>query len=112
MSVRSASAPFGGRTRTRVLLLLRLLGRSHPRELARVLDQSLSSVQRALHSLERDALVVAQSVGRTRQFQLNPAYFARLELTAYLTRLADADRDLNTRAEAVRRRPRLTGKPL
>src|SRR4030067_1068849 len=37
MEVKVSSSPFGGRTRTRALLALRLLGESYPRELARLL---------------------------------------------------------------------------
>jgi len=48
------SSPFGGKTRTRVLLALRLLSESYPRELARVLDTSLYGVQQALKGLEVD----------------------------------------------------------
>jgi hypothetical protein len=38
MMIRLTSSPFGGQTRTRVLLALRLLGESYPRELARRAD--------------------------------------------------------------------------
>ena len=52
-----ASSPFGGETRTRLLVALRLLDESYPRELARLLGVSLSSVQQAVRGLERDGLV-------------------------------------------------------
>lgn len=97
---------------TRVLLGLRLLGDSYARELARVLESPLFAVQMALRSLERDSLVAARNVGRTRQFQINPTYFARAELQRYLQRLAETDRDLVARVEQLRRRPRRSGKPL
>lgn len=111
MEVFGLSAPFG-QTRTRVLVLLSLLGSSYPRELSRLLAQPLSVIQKALAGLEREALVAAQTIGRTRVFRVNPRYFARTELTAFLTRLADVDKDLQARAATVRRRPRRTGKPL
>ena len=41
------------RARTTVLVALGLLGESYPRELARLLEISLSGVQRALRSLNR-----------------------------------------------------------
>ena len=104
------SSPFGGQTRTRSLLALRLLASSYPRELSRVLQIPLAPVQRALRGLEIDGLVAARSVGRTRVFTLNPSYFARRELAAYLAKLADADSELQRAAASLRRRPRRTGK--
>jgi len=110
--LKGASSPFGGQTRTRTLLLLRLLDASYPRELARVLDAPVSGVRQALAGLERDGLVSGRTVGRLRMYQLNPAYFARTELRGYLGKLAEADGELRQRAEALRRRPRRTGKPV
>ena len=105
------SSPFGGRTRTRTLLALQLLGSSYPRELSRVLGTPVAPVLRALRGLELDGLVVARTMGRTRLVTLNPTYFARRELAAYLERLADADRSLHDAVVTLRRRPRRTGKP-
>jgi DNA-binding transcriptional ArsR family regulator len=112
MVVKSLSSPFGGRARTRVLVALRLLGSSFPRELSRLLGTPVSAVSRALAGLERDALVSGRLVGRTRVYTLNPAYFAKRQLEAYLTRLADAHAELRERTSQLRRRPRRSGKPL
>lgn len=106
------SSPFGGQARTRVLLALRLLEESYPRELSRVLDHPLNGVQGALRGLERDGLVAGRLVGRTRVVRLNPRYFAREELQRYLLRLTEADDELRTRIGQLRRRPRRAGKPL
>jgi DNA-binding transcriptional ArsR family regulator len=106
------SSPFGGQSRTRVLVGLRLLDESYPRELARLLDLPVSGVQGALRGLERDGLVAGRSAGRVRLVRLNPRYFAREELQRYLLKLADADRDLQDRISDLRRRPRAAGKPL
>ena len=106
------SSPFGGRTRTRVLLALLLLDSSYARELSRILKTPLAPIQRALRGLELDGLVAARDVGRTRLFRLNPSYLAKRELAAYLARLADADQDLQRAVASLRRRPRRTGKPL
>ncbi len=106
------ASPFGSRSRTLVLIALRLLRESHARELARVLEIPLYSVQQALKSLERDGLVAARSVGRTRAFRINPGHFARAELEAYLLRLSETRSDLLQRVAALRRRPRRTGKKL
>src|SRR3972149_11862360 len=110
--VMSSSSPFGGGTRTRVLLALSLLVESYPRELARVLDAPLSGVQRALQSLEVDGIAAGRSVGRTRVFQLDPRYFARDALKQFLRRLTEPERGLPRQGGALRRRPRRTGKPV
>ena len=108
----ATSSPFGGETRTRLLVALRLLDESYPRELARLLGVSLSSVQQAVRSLERDRLVAVRTMGRTRLARIDPRYFARRELLAFLGRLAEADLALSAVAAARRRRPRRTSKPL
>jgi len=105
------SSPFGGGTRTRLLVALRLLDESYPRELSRLLGVSLSAVQKALASLERDGIVAVRTVGRTRVARIDPRYFARRELMSYLGRLAEADATLAASVASLRRRPRRTGKP-
>ena len=104
------SSPFGGRTRTLVLLSLCLLTESFPRELSRILAMSLNGVQQALKSLEGAGLVSGRTVGRTRLFRLNPRYFAARELEDYLRRLAEPEVALRRKVESLRRRPRRTGK--
>ncbi len=105
------SSPFGGHTRTLVLLALSLLEESFPRELARLMEVSLNGVQQALRGLELDGLVAARSSGRTRLYRLNPRYFARRELESYLKRLAEAETELVESAAGLRRRPRRDGQP-
>ena len=106
------SSPFGSLTRTQTLVALALMESSYPRELARLLETAVNNVQSALRSLERDGIVVARAVGRTRVFQLNPRYFAASALGALLDKLAAADPDLRERVSALRRRPRRTAKSL
>jgi DNA-binding PadR family transcriptional regulator len=112
MTVKISSSPFGSQARTRALLGLQLLVESYSRELARVFEMNLSSVQKALRSLERDGLIVGRAVGRTRVFRLNPRILGRRELERYLDRLLESDTDLRRRAATLRRRPRRSGKPL
>jgi DNA-binding MarR family transcriptional regulator len=112
MEIKTQSSPFGSLTRTRVLLVLQLVGESYTRELARTLDLSVSVVQKALRSLERDGLVAGRSTGRTRLYQLNPRFFAAAELGQLLRRLAEPDIELNRRLATLRKRPRRSGKPL
>jgi DNA-binding transcriptional ArsR family regulator len=106
------SSPFGGQTRTRTLLALRLVEESYPRELARLLEVPLNGVQSALRGLERDGLVATRVAGRTRLIRLNPRYFAREELQRYLLKLTEPERDLQSRIAELRRRPRRAGKPV
>jgi DNA-binding transcriptional ArsR family regulator len=88
------SSPFGSVTRTKALLALALLTETYPRQLARLLDIPLFSVQKALASLERDGLIVSRLLGRTRLYGLNPRYLASRELREYLERLASSEFDL------------------
>jgi hypothetical protein len=106
------SSPFGGKTRTGVLLALRLLSESYPRELSRVRETQLSGVQKALRGLELDGLVAAKTAGRTRLYRINPRYFAYDDLQKYLLRLTEPEEGLRSRIELMRRRPRRAGKAL
>jgi DNA-binding transcriptional ArsR family regulator len=112
MKVIDSSSPFGSRARTRALLALRLLTESYPREIAPLIELSLSSVQKGLASLERDGLVASRTAGRTRLYRLSPRAFARRELESYLKRLLEPETGLRARSERLRRRPRRPGKPL
>ena len=104
------SSPFGGRTRTEVLLSLQLMDESYARELARLLGRPVSGVRKALQSLEADGLVAARAAGRTRVFRLAPRYFALPELRSYLERLTEPEDELRERVNRLRRRARKTGK--
>ena len=106
------SSPFGSASRTGALIALNLLEESYPRELARLLEQPLFAVQRALAGLEKDGLVAARTAGRTRLYQLNPRYFALNELRNLLARLSVPEDALRSRIENLRRRPRRAGKRL
>jgi DNA-binding transcriptional ArsR family regulator len=112
MVIKLRSSPFGGQTRTRALLALRLVGESYPRELARLLQAPVSGVLRALRGLEADGLVAARPMGRLRLYRLEPRYFAHEALAAYLGRLLEPEAELRERAGRLRRRPRRAGKPL
>lgn len=98
------SSPFGSQARTRALLALAIMTETYPRELARVLDAPLFSIQKALASLERDGLLASRVLGRTRLYGLNPRYLASGELREYLERLSGRDFDLRRKVAAVRGR--------
>ena len=112
MEVIATSSPFGSRARTRVLLTVQLLTETYARELARLLESSLSGVQKALRSLERDGLIGGRAAGRTRFYRLNPRAPARKELERYLERLLEPEAELRARTAGLRRRPRRAGKPI
>jgi DNA-binding transcriptional ArsR family regulator len=112
MLVKTLSTPFGSKARTRTLVALHLLGTSFARELSRLLDMRVWAITGALVRLQRDGLVSGRLMGRSRMYTLNPGYFARRELDAYLSRLAEGDVDLRERVAQLRRRPRRVGKPL
>jgi DNA-binding transcriptional ArsR family regulator len=95
-----SSSPFGSQARTRAMLALSIMAETYPRELARMLDAPLFSVQKALASLERDGLVASRLLGRTRLYALNPRYLATRELREYVERLASREFDLRRRIAA------------
>jgi DNA-binding MarR family transcriptional regulator len=103
---------FGTRNQTQLLILLYLLSESFPRELARLLNVSLSAVQNTLDGLEKDGIIATRKLGVERRVQLNPAFFAVKELKALLERLAQAEPELQEAAASVRKRPRRRNKPL
>ncbi|MBI2220244.1 MAG: hypothetical protein HYU53_03450 [Acidobacteria bacterium] len=99
------SSPFGSVARTRALLALSLMTETYPRQLARVLDAPLFSIQKALASLERDGLVASRVLGRTRLYGLNSRYLASRELREYLERLAGREFDLRRTIAQTRAGP-------
>ena len=103
---------FGTRKQTQLLLLLYLLKESYPRELARLLAISVSTVQNTLDALENDGTVATRRIGVERRVQLNPRFFAFRELESLLKKLSEAEPELQKAAESVRRRPRRRGKNL
>lgn len=102
---------FGSRTRTSVLLAVRLLGETYPSELATLLGLRLYSVQAVLKSLESEGVIVSRLLGRTRRVALNPRYFAFKELDALLWKVGQQDVALQDALAGKRRRPRRAGKP-
>ena len=102
---------FGSEQRTRLLLLIAVLGDTYPAELARYSGASISSVQESLDLLERGGLISTRQVV-VRAVTLNPAYPAAKELRAFLLRIAEGYPAYQQIAEAIRRRPRRRNKHL
>ena len=103
---------FGSRTRERILKLLGLLEQSYPRELAAVLDEDLSVVQRNLDDLERDGVLASRLMGRTRLFELNRTYQHYAPLRDLVARMGQRDPEIVEAAQRLRRRPRRARKEL
>ena len=103
---------FGSRTRERVLKLLGLLERSYPRELAALLEEDLSVVQRAVDDLERDGILASRLMGRTRLFELNRKYQHYGALRDLLARMGQSDPETVEAAQRLRMRPRRARKEL
>ncbi len=108
----TGSKLFGSRRRTDTLVMIALLDQTYARELTRLLDAPLRSIQTILADLEKEGIVAARPVGRTRQVEINPRYFAAAELRATLLRLGEADPRLQEAAARRRARPRRSGRPL
>jgi hypothetical protein len=95
-----------------VLKLLGLLERSHPRQMAEILDEDLSMVQRAVDDLERDGVLASHRAGRTRLFEVNRTYQHYAPVRDLLTRMGQGDPEIVEAAQRVRQRPRRARKEL
>jgi DNA-binding transcriptional ArsR family regulator len=101
---------FGSRARERILKALGLLERSYPRELAAILEEDLSVVQRTVDDLERDGILASRLAGRTRLFELNRTYQHFVPLRDLLSRMGQSDPETVAAVQRVRQRPRRAGK--
>lgn len=103
---------FGSRIRERILKLLGLLERSYPREIAAILDEDLSVVQRGMNDLERDGILASHLAGRTRLFELNRTYQYYTPVRELLVRMGQTDPETVQAAQRLRQRPRRASKEL
>ena len=103
---------FGSRTRERVLKLLGILERSYPRELAALLDEDLSVVQRTVDDLERDGILASRLFGRTRLFELNRTYQHYARVRDLLAHMGQTDPETVAAAQRTRQRPRRARKEI
>lgn len=92
--LRRPSTLFGNRTRTQILLMLALVGESYPRELARMVDAPLSSVQKAIDRLETEGVLATRRIGVERRVSLDPTFILASELRQLLFRLAQSESSL------------------
>jgi hypothetical protein len=102
---------FGNASAEKALFYLRLNGQGYAKAMAAKLGCALTPLQAQLKRLERGGLLASRALGRTRLYQLNPAYFYAPELLALLDKaLAAMPAEQKARFEA-RLRPRRAGKP-
>lgn len=112
-SVLTRQTLFGSAGRTDLLAIIAGLGRSFPRELARLVKLPMTTVVRNLDDLERTGALVSVRLGGTREMRLNPDYIVAKELRELLEALVEREpRYREIIAEAARRRPRRSNKPV
>ena len=97
----------------RVLLFISERERGYPAEIARTFDVAASQIQRVMERMERDGLLVAQDVGRTRVYEMNPRFAFRAKVVElFKDALSRYPEELQAKVKTIRRRPRRKGKPL
>lgn len=104
---------FGNETAEKVLLYLENYGSGYARGIADTYGLAVSQVQQQFERLERDGILVSRMVGRTREYQFNPRYLFRKELSLLLDKaLKSLPSEILERYFTQRTRPRKKGKPL
>ena len=92
----SRSSPFGGQTRTLVLLALSLLDESFPRELARILGKPLNGIQQAIKGLEPGRLYSLKMFSCDNRDLVEPRTKKQSEATAFLGKIVIEGADVDT----------------
>lgn len=102
----------GSPTAERVLLFLAARQRGYAREIAQTFDVAPSQVQRVMERMERDGLLVAQNIGRTRLYEFNPRFpFREKVVDLFSDALARYPQEFQDKVRLNRLRPRRKGKP-
>ena len=104
---------FGSEKKEKILLYLYTHREAYAREIAKVFQFNLNTVQNQLLNLEKDGVLFSQLRGKVRLFGINPRYSFKKELEALLEKilLFLAEEEV-AKFYRPRRRPRRTGKPL
>jgi hypothetical protein len=103
----------GNSTAEKVLLYLVSYNEGHTSGIAQTFSLPKSQVQKQLLRLENGGIVVAQTKGSLRMFQINPRCPYKAELIALIEKvLAILPREDIEKYYRQRRRPRRTGKHL
>lgn len=103
----------GNRTAEKVLLYIVNYGQGHTSGIAQTFDMSKSQIRKQLIRLEDGGILVGQSVGNLRMFQINPRCTYKKELVLLLEKVLSLlpAQELE-KYYRQRRRPRRTGKKL
>lgn len=103
----------GSSTAERVLLFTSERERGYPAEIARTLDVAPNQVQRVMGRMERDGLLVAQDVGRTRAYEINPRFaFGSKVVDLFKEALSRYPDDIQDKVKTKRCGPRRKGSPI
>ncbi len=103
----------GSTNAERVLLFLSEREKGYAQEIADTFNVAPSQVQRILDRMERDGLLVSNTIGRTRQYEFNPRFAFRDDVKSlFLKALSMYPDDVQKALKKDRRRPRRKGKPL
>ena len=104
---------FESEKKEKILLYLYTHGESYAREIARVFQYYINTVQNQLQNLERNGVLCSKLKGKVRLFNINPRYPFRKELEALLEKaLTFISEEEKEKYYRPRLRPRRTGKPL
>ena len=104
---------FESEKKERILLYLYTHGESYARDIARVFQYYINTVQNQLLNLERNGVLYSKLMGKVRLFGLNPRYPFKKELEALLEKvLKFISEEEKEKYYKPRLRPRRTGKPL
>lgn len=106
-------ALFGSRSAARTLLFLQNYGEGHARRIASTFEVSHMAIQRQLHRLEAEGILVSREVGRTRVFTWNPRSATVRNLRRFLeSELERLPKEVTQQYFRQRQRPRRSGKEL
>ena len=103
----------GSTNAERVLLFLTARGEGYASEIARTYGVGPSLIQKQLDRMERDGMLVAQQLGRTRVYSFNPRFPFEAEVRALMLKALQLyPQEFQDKLNLNRRRPRKKGKPL
>jgi len=105
-------AIFGSSLKTRILVLVALLGETYASQIARILRTSRAAIGASVTRLERERLVATRRWGTERRITLNPNTPFSHELRALLLKLGQTTPEYEESLRSLRTRPRRKGKPL
>lgn len=104
---------FGSAIREEILKVIVALDHgAYARQIAGLLERDLITVQRNLARLEQDGILASRFIDRVRLFELDRRYRYVRSLEVLLETMLHDDVRIRAAVDALRQRPRRTGKPL